>query len=195
MIEGQSVSVGGDVILAMDGQSIKTFDDLVTYLTRSTEVGQTVPLTVLRDGKEETLKVTLSARPASQTQSGQTENNASAGLSLGINGVTLTPEIARAMNLPPDQQGVLVEQVESGSPAEQAGLVGSYRSLNINGHHIQIGGDIIVAMDGQAVASVAELQTRLQQDSPGQVVALTILRNGLQMEVQATLGESLAVTP
>jgi len=194
-IEGQPVRVGGDVILAMEGQTITTFDDLVTYLTRSTEVGQTVSLTVLRDGKEETLKVTLAARPASETQPGQTESNALTGPWLGISGVTLTPEIAQAMNLSSDQQGVLVEQVESGSPAQQAGLVGSYRSLDINGRRIRIGGDVIVALDGQAVDSIQNLQADLQQDSAGQVVTLTILRNGLQRDVQVTLGERPTATP
>jgi len=194
-IEGQPVRVGGDVILAMEGQTITTFDDLVTYLTRSTEVGQTVSLTVLRDGKEETLKVTLAARPASETQPGQTESNALTGPWLGISGVTLTPEIAQAMNLSSDQQGVLVEQVESGSPAQQAGLVGSYRSLDINGRRIRIGGDVIVALDDQAVDSIQNLQADLQQDSAGQVVTLTILRNGLQRDVQVTLGERPTATP
>jgi serine protease Do len=67
-IEGQQVHVGGDVIVAMDGQPVKDFDDLITYLTRSTEVGQSITLTVLRQSKEETVNVTLAARPTQEAQ-------------------------------------------------------------------------------------------------------------------------------
>ncbi len=70
-IDGAPASIGGDIITAIDGQPVRSFDDLVTYLARSTEVNQTVTLTVLRDGKEQTIKVTLLARPVStSTQSG-----------------------------------------------------------------------------------------------------------------------------
>lgn len=65
-INGLQATVGGDVITAIDGQVVKSFDDIVAYLARSTQVGQVVKLTVLRDGKEQTLSVTLAARPASQ---------------------------------------------------------------------------------------------------------------------------------
>ena len=63
-INGQKVAVGGDIVVAIDNQKVKAFEDIVAYLASSTEVGQTVTLTVLRQGKEETLKVTLSARPS-----------------------------------------------------------------------------------------------------------------------------------
>ncbi|MDO9065727.1 MAG: PDZ domain-containing protein, partial [Chloroflexota bacterium] len=63
-INGQKVSVGGDIVVAIDNQKVKAFEDIVAYLASSTEVGQTVTLTVLRQGKEETVKVTLSARPS-----------------------------------------------------------------------------------------------------------------------------------
>jgi 2-alkenal reductase len=62
-IDGQDARVGGDVITAIDGQPVKKFDDLVTFLARSTEVGQTVKLTVLRGGQETTVNLTLEARP------------------------------------------------------------------------------------------------------------------------------------
>jgi serine protease Do len=64
-VSGISATIGGDVITAIDGQPVKTFDDVVSYLARSTSVNQTVTLTILRDGKEQTVKVTLLARPAS----------------------------------------------------------------------------------------------------------------------------------
>lgn len=61
---GQSTLVSaGDVITAIDGQSIQSFDELASYLFNYTEVGQTVQLTILRDDKEMTLPVTLAALP------------------------------------------------------------------------------------------------------------------------------------
>lgn len=67
-IEGQQVDVGGDVIVAIDGQPVKDFEDLVAYLARSTDVGQTVVLNVLRDGESLSVSVTLAARPAVESQ-------------------------------------------------------------------------------------------------------------------------------
>ncbi len=54
---------GGDLIIAIDGQPIDGFSDLNTYLVLHTEVGQTLELTVLRDGQTLTLPLTLGARP------------------------------------------------------------------------------------------------------------------------------------
>ncbi len=62
-IQGQQVPVGGDIITAMDGQQVNSFDDLIAFLSRSTHPGQTVHLTVLRDGKQITVDVTLGKRP------------------------------------------------------------------------------------------------------------------------------------
>ena len=66
-IDGEQVKVGGDVITAIAGQPIKDFEDLTTYLARSGKVGQQVELTVIRDGKEISVALTLAARPADAT--------------------------------------------------------------------------------------------------------------------------------
>jgi serine protease Do len=186
-IEGQQVSVGGDVIVAVDGQPVKKFDDLITYLARSTEVGQTIELTVLRGGQEETVSLTLEARPESQAQSSQPQSQTGGSAYLGIVGLTLTPDIAQAMDLSADQEGVLLEEVQQGSPADEAGLRGSFQSVTINGQQLLVGGDVIVAMDGQRIASFEDLSGFMQQAEPGQEVALTLLRDGNQVEVSVTL--------
>ncbi len=59
----QQVTVGGDVIISVDNQPVKAFDDLTAYLAVSTDVGQKVNLTILRDGKQMSVTVTLEARP------------------------------------------------------------------------------------------------------------------------------------
>lgn len=63
-VRAAQAPTGGDVIIAIDGQAINSFDDVVAYLARATQINQTVNLTVMRDGKEQNVKLTLTARPA-----------------------------------------------------------------------------------------------------------------------------------
>jgi 2-alkenal reductase len=61
--EGGLLGPGGDVIVAIDGVVVEAMDDLIVYLA-DTMVGQTVTLTVWRDGEERKVEVTLEERPA-----------------------------------------------------------------------------------------------------------------------------------
>jgi serine protease Do len=194
-IEGQQVSVGGDVIVAIDEQAVKDFDDLVTYLVRKTTVGQTITLTVLRDGKQESVQIVLAARPQQETQPSQPEGSTVGGAWLGILGLSVTPEVAGAMNLDPEQQGVLVEQVVRGSPADKADLRGSSESVVLSGQRLQVGGDVIVAWDKDPVATQEDLVALLQQAQPEQKVTLTLLREGEEIEVAVTLAARTATLP
>lgn len=62
-INGQPEVVGGDVITAINGQTINSFEDLASYILNNTQVGQTVNLTILRQGQEKTVQLTLGAMP------------------------------------------------------------------------------------------------------------------------------------
>jgi S1-C subfamily serine protease len=188
-IDGDQIRVGGDVITAIDGQPVKTFDDLVTYLARSTEIGQSVTLDILSQGREKQAKVTLVARPESQKQEKQTKEDTTDQAWLGIWGTTLTPDIAKAMQLPSDQKGVLVEQVQQGSPADKAGLRGSYKPVTIGGQQVLVGGDIIVGLGTQTIGDMNELQSLLRMKKPGDEATLKLLRDGATLEVKVTLGE------
>jgi serine protease Do len=179
-IDGQQVPVGGDVIIAIDGYTIKSMDDLIAYLNDNTEVGQTVSLTVLRDGKQMNLDVVLEARP--------TQTTTASSAWLGIDGTAMTADIAKAMGYSTDPGGVLIQQVEANSPADDAGLLGSSKSATINGKSIMIGGDILLAMDGYPVNSMKDVQDVLSQVSPGTQMVLTILRGNNQGDVLVTLG-------
>lgn len=66
-VNGLQAQIGGDVITAIDGKPVKTFDDVIAYLASSTNVNQTVTLTILRDGKEQKIQVILAARPSSSS--------------------------------------------------------------------------------------------------------------------------------
>ena len=62
-IDGVDVPVGGDVIVAIDKTPVHHFDDITSYLFTHTTVGQTITVTVLRDGKQQDIPVKLTARP------------------------------------------------------------------------------------------------------------------------------------
>ncbi|HID87177.1 MAG TPA: PDZ domain-containing protein, partial [Anaerolineae bacterium] len=64
-IGDEFLRAGGDVIIAIDDTEIKDFNQLITYLSKETQVGQTVELTILREGKELRIPVRLGERPAS----------------------------------------------------------------------------------------------------------------------------------
>jgi serine protease Do len=194
-INGLQTVVGGDVIVSIDNSPIKTFDDLITFLARSTDVGQKVTLGILRDGKSTNVDLTLAARPATPPSAVTTPNNPTpeapqpvSGGYLGISGFTMDSAVAKAMNLPTDTQGVLVVDVKSGGPAADAGLKGGSQSFTDNGQQINIGGDVITAMDGTAITGMPDLRSLLTKAAPGQKATLTILRGGKETTVTVTLG-------
>jgi serine protease Do len=190
-ISGQSVPIGGDVIVGVDGQTVKSFEDLIAYLANSTEVGQTITLSVLRDGKQTQIDLTLAARPSSSS-SAQAETPSTGGAYLGITGVTVTSGIAQAMGLPSSVQGVLVEEVQPGTAADEAGLQGGSQQETIDGQQVTIGGDVIIGIDGVPITRFEELTAFLQQAQSGQVVLLELVRNGSLLQVEVTLGQRSA---
>jgi len=66
-VGGRQVPVGGDVIRAIDGTPMETFEDLASYLALETRPGDTIEVAILRDGDERTVEVTLDARPDRST--------------------------------------------------------------------------------------------------------------------------------
>jgi serine protease Do len=60
------VDLDGDLV-AIDDQPVREFDDLVSYLLSNTSPGDEIALTILRDGKEQTVEVTLASRPETQS--------------------------------------------------------------------------------------------------------------------------------
>lgn len=64
ILEGRRIEVGGDIIIEINGTPVYSFDDLLVYIALEAGPGDTVRLTILRDGKEQEIDVTLEARPA-----------------------------------------------------------------------------------------------------------------------------------
>jgi putative serine protease PepD len=84
--------------------------------------------------------------------------------------------------------GVAVTEVRSGTPAEQAELRAATGSKRVNGQEIPTGGDVILALDGQAVSNTAELQSAVDAKRPGDTVSIALVRNGERRTIQVTLG-------
>jgi predicted metalloprotease with PDZ domain len=111
---------------------------------------------------------------------------------LGLIGLTVTPDVALAMNLASGQHGVLVEELEQHGPADQAHLQAGSQAFVSHGHRRLIGGDVIVALDGQAVSQLKDVRTLLQRARPGQAVTLTLLQGEEQRQVSVTIGQRSA---
>ncbi len=109
---------------------------------------------------------------------------------LGVSrALPLWPGLAQALGLPV-QRGLLIEEVREGSPAAQAGIHGGNRMVVVGLQQMLIGGDVLVAVNGQKIEGQMDLALALNQKRPGDKVTLTIYRDGRKMEVGVTLGES-----
>jgi S1-C subfamily serine protease len=107
---------------------------------------------------------------------------------LGIIGVDITPEIARALGLT-DARGFLVTEVADGSPAQKVGIRGGGSLTNVNGREIAMGGDVIVKVDDKTVRKIDDILTYLEREkNVGDTVQFTVLRNGGTESINLTLG-------
>jgi 2-alkenal reductase len=86
-------------------------------------------------------------------------------------------------------KGAYISEVVDGGPSERAGLRGAIRDTTIDGQIVEVGGDVIIAIDGQPVTSFEDLLIYIAlSTSPGQDATLTVLRDGQTREITVTLG-------
>ena len=107
---------------------------------------------------------------------------------LGISGGDITPEIAHALNLPVTQ-GVLIERVLSGGPADDAGIKGATGQATISGQTFPVGGDIITKVDGKPITGMDDVVSAVNDHKPGDEITLTIFSGGQQKDVTVKLGD------
>lgn len=109
---------------------------------------------------------------------------------LGVRyGYRITPGLADILELPVDQGLLLVELFRDG-PLASNGVLGAQREVILGNQRVFAGGDILMAIDGEAVTSIESLQTILETKyQVGDEVGLNLLRNGQPMNVTVTLGE------
>jgi len=109
---------------------------------------------------------------------------------LGVTLQDVRPNVAGVLRLPADK-GVLVGAVKPGSPAAKAGVKGGTTQVVVAGESYQLGGDMIVALNGKPVSSVDELRDAIAAHKPGQTVSLTVVHaNGTKATMNVELGRA-----
>jgi S1-C subfamily serine protease len=107
---------------------------------------------------------------------------------LGVETLSIVGGLAEALDLPV-QEGLLVETVTKGGPAAAAGIHGGDRVAQAGMRRFYIGGDVIVAIDNQKVASQFDVNLVLNHHRPGDTVNVTLYRGGKKMDVTVKLAE------
>ena len=108
---------------------------------------------------------------------------------LGVSTIPITPGLADQMGLAADS-GLLIVQVVPGGSAERAGLRGGTERAYIGNMPIMVGGDLIVAIDGQEIQDQQDLSQVMNSHRAGDTVRITIYRGKKKMDVSVTLGEA-----
>jgi serine protease Do len=152
----------GDVITEIDGQKVSDAGEL-QVLVGQKQPGSKITLKVRRDGKSMTVPVTLeelgSRNAEGKDESGNGEGKMHWGIGLG----NLTPELRDQLQAPKELHGAVIEQVQPGSSADNAGLQQ---------------GDIILEVNRHKVQSASEVKDALSKVSKGEDALLLVWSNG-----------------
>jgi serine protease Do len=165
----------GDVIVSFDGRTVES-PRVLPAMVANTAVGRSVPVVVMRDGKRQTVNVTvgtLTDSPearATPADKGPAESRATEKLGLALQ--ELTPELAKQLGVQSDK-GVVVTEVKPDSPAAQAGLVP---------------GDVIREVNRMAVEDIQDVERGLAKGSDPARVLLRVEREGAQRYVVVGAG-------
>ena len=113
---------------------------------------------------------------------------------LGISGGSITPDLARALKLP-EEEGVLVNEVVKGGPADEAGIKGGDTSATIEGASFRLGGDVITEVDGKKIVGHGRRDQRGQRGlARRQDGADASIGTGRRKTITVTLGVRPAST-
>ncbi|MHB8216394.1 MAG: S1C family serine protease [Candidatus Sulfotelmatobacter sp.] len=108
---------------------------------------------------------------------------------LGVRTIPISAELAQEIGLPADY-GLLIVQVTPGGSADQAGLRAGSERAYLGNIPIMLGGDLIVAIDGEKIQDEQDLSQMMNNHRAGDTVKITIYRNKKKMEVSVALGEA-----
>lgn len=107
---------------------------------------------------------------------------------IGVQTIPVGGSLAQALELPVDE-GLLVESAAKGGPAATAGVHGGDRVVMAGMQRIAIGGDVIVAIDGNKIANTMDLSIVLNRKRPGDTITVSVYRAGKKMDIPVKLGE------
>jgi S1-C subfamily serine protease len=108
---------------------------------------------------------------------------------LGVVTLPISPELAEELGLAAGS-GLLIIRVTPGGAAEHAGLRGGSERAYLGNMPIMVGGDLIVAVDGQPVQDQRDLAQMMNNHRAGDTIKVTVYRGKRKMDVDVTLGES-----
>lgn len=147
----------GDVIVSVNGKAVNP-DETVSYLIANTPVGTRIPVEVIRNGRRMTIQVMVEQRPTEEElarQLGQGDEPAGedsapaapASEILGLSLQPITPQIARALNLPAGAGGVVISGVNRSSDAAEKGLQRGDVILSVNRQPVTTPAQVLAAVD------------------------------------------------
>jgi S1-C subfamily serine protease len=108
---------------------------------------------------------------------------------LDIVTLPIGPDVAEQIGLPADY-GLLIEKVLPGGAAERAGLHGGTQRAYEGNTPVMLGGDLIVAFDGQEITSGPDLSAAMNAHRAGDTVTVTVFRGRRRMDFKVTLGDA-----
>lgn len=108
---------------------------------------------------------------------------------IGVTTTPLFPQLAEELDAGTDT-GVIVAKVTNGSPADEAGIQPADQEIDFQiFQDLQVGGDIIVSVDGEEVVDASDLPRIISRKDPGEEVTVGIVRDGEEMDVDVTLDQ------
>ncbi|MCX7725770.1 MAG: DegQ family serine endoprotease [Chitinispirillaceae bacterium] len=159
----------GDIVISVDGKVVSNTNELRNEIA-SIKPGKKVPIKILRDGKEQTVYVTLTSRDKAKVDKSQPENKEekvkdaeAVAEKIGIKVASITSELKEKYNLPSNAKGVVIVEVLPGSIAQMEGL----RE-----------GDIIVEINRKPLESISDFKNALKGIKNGESVLFLIEREG-----------------
>ena len=164
----------GDVIIEFNGKPVNRSEDL-PQIVAATAPGTTVPVKVLREGKERTFNVRvaeLDLTTETNRQADATEPGGDTGAGFGITLNNVTPEMARQFELPANTQGAVITEVDPDSPAAR----------------VLQPGDVILQVNRKPVANASEASSALRAVPSGRAVGMLIMRRGQEQFVTVRKG-------
>ncbi len=148
-----------DVIVKVNGQDV-TPDQTVSYLVANSQVGARIPIEIIRNGKRGTVYVTLGERPTEEALNriagGDTGTQGATGSgstvtaptkALGLSLAPLTPELARAANLPATARGVIITAVDPNSDSADQGLQRGDLIMSVNNQNVTTPAQVVAGVD------------------------------------------------
>jgi serine protease Do len=147
----------GDVIVAVDGRPIEASNELQRVIAQR-RPGETVNIDAIRYGEQRQFRVQLAEAPAPPTAAAPEPTRGRAEQRLGIQVAPVTQEVARQFGFS-DTQGVVITEVQPGTPAQRRGLQRGMR---------------ILAVDRQPVRDSAQIQRLLAAKRAGEIISLDV---------------------